>query len=203
MNNLQTSSKKILENCKSEVVSLKHSICEPTSFPEDKLGATDYYYWRYLDFKKRYPDSDPPNYYLHYGHKYVLRFSKETITKLSNKGKKWVEQTRNNLQVAIEQELKENPDLEVKNNGKDFNEFVFNSHLEAYWKSGIYKLEIQDLTEIFSSLKKYDLWTTSTFKLANRMLSKLTLGGIRNEKIAIVALLNRFLKLNLIVVISK
>lgn len=181
MNNLQTSSKKTLVSCKSSVVSLKHSFNAPTSFPEDKLGATDYYLWRYQDFKKRYPNTDPPDYYLNYGHKYVLRFSKETITKLSTKGKIWVEQTRKNLQVAIEQELKQNPDLEVKNNGKDFKEFVFNSHLEAYWKSGIYKLDRQDLTEIFTTLNKYDLWTTSTLKLANRMLSKLTLYWLKKR----------------------
>ena len=47
------------------------------------LGTVDYYKFRYDDFVRRFPDKEPPAYYMMYGDKYVRKFTGELYEKLS------------------------------------------------------------------------------------------------------------------------
>lgn len=129
---------------------------EPSPTPPGVLGSLDYYRWRYNDFMKRHPnlkEPDPehiPDYYLGYGEKYVLRFSNELRPKLSDKGKLWLDRTRMNLQLTIENLCKNDPEgfRRLEEDPKAFRKFAFDAHPDAYWKAGLYDLPIADLIQI-------------------------------------------------------
>lgn len=154
----------------------------PTPFPKNKLGAADYYTWRYNDFMKQNPGMKAPDYYLNYGNKYIQRFTNETNKLLSKEGKKWLTNARLNLQVAIENKLKSDPTIETKNNGKDFKDFAFNSNVEAYWNAGLQKVNTVDLVAIVLTPNFKDLTSEDGMKQAKEMMGKLANYWINNPE---------------------
>ncbi len=147
---------------------------KPTPFPKSKLGSADYYKWRYNDFIKQNPGKKAPDYYLNYGNKYIQRFTNETNNQLSKQGKQWLVQARKNLQVAIENKLKADPEIESRNGGKDFHKFAFDSHVDSYWNAGLYKLNTVDLVAIVLTPNFKDLTSADGMKQATEMMGKLT-----------------------------
>jgi len=147
---------------------------EPTPYPKALLGSVDYYKWRYNDFIKQNPGEKAPDYYLNYGNKYIQRFTNETNNQLSKQGKQWLVNARRNLQVAIEDKLKADPTIELRNGGNDFKEFAFNSHVDAYWNAGLYKLNTVDLVAIVLTPNFKDLTSEDGMKQATEMMGKLT-----------------------------
>ncbi|MDR1876281.1 MAG: RHS repeat-associated core domain-containing protein, partial [Flavobacteriaceae bacterium] len=146
---------------------------DPTPYPKALLGSADYYIWRYNDFIKQNPGKKAPDYYLNYGNKYIQRFTNETNNQLSKQGKQWLVNARKNLQVAIENKLKEDPTIELRNEGKDFKEFAFNSHVDAYWDAGLSKLNTVDLVAIVLTPNFKDLTSKEGMDQAIEMMRKL------------------------------
>ena len=146
---------------------------EPTPYPKKILGSVNYYKWRYNDFIRQNPGKKAPSYYLNYGDKYIKRFTNETNNLLSIQGKKWLAHARINLQIAIEDKLKADPTIELRNGGKDFKEFAFGSHVDAYWNAGIYKLNTVDLVAIVLTPNFKDLMSEDGIKQATKMMDKL------------------------------
>ncbi len=123
---------KIVELAKRHI---KHF--NPTAYPEEKLGDINYYRWRYDDFNVRAglagkENASAPEYYLNYGDKYIRRFTFETYFKLSSKGKKWLVLARKNLQIEMENRLKQKDGKELELNNSAFQKFAFDSHVPAY-----------------------------------------------------------------------
>jgi hypothetical protein len=120
----------------------------PDPAPADAIGKCPYYMWRNDNFIERHQSCprNPPEYYLGYGYKYCVRFSTETYPKLSEKGKKWLDNARTLLQQAIEQELKKNGKIEL--DSKRFKSFAFGTHVGAYWNAGLSSLPLNDLRRI-------------------------------------------------------
>ncbi|MXN92343.1 hypothetical protein GR160_14030 [Flavobacterium sp. Sd200] len=147
---------------------------EPTPFPKALLGSVDYYKWRHRDFIKQNPGKKAPDYYLNYGNKYIQRFTNETNNQLSKQGKQWLKNARKNLQVAIEDKLKVDPTIELRNGGKDFKEFAFDSHVDAYWNAGLYKLNTVDLVAVVLTPNFKDLTSKEGLEQATEMMGKLS-----------------------------
>jgi hypothetical protein len=120
----------------------------PDPAPADAIGKCPYYVWRNNNFIERHPacPRNPPEYYLGYGYKYCVRFSTETYPKLSEKGKNWLVEARLRLQKAIEIKLKKNGEIEL--DSKEFGDFAFASHPDAYWEAGLGELHPLDLLRI-------------------------------------------------------
>ncbi|WMW78269.1 RHS repeat-associated core domain-containing protein [Flavobacterium sp. 20NA77.7] len=162
---------------------------KPKPFPKMNLGSTYYYKWRYNNFIyrnpnyiKQHPEFLKNNYYLNYGHKYINRFTNETNKQLSKQGKQWLVNARRNLQVAIEDKLKADPTIELRNGGNDFKEFAFKSHVGAYWNAGLYKLNTVDLVAIVLTPNFKDLTSEDGMKQATEMMGKLTDYWLDNPK---------------------
>lgn len=156
-----------------------------TPAPEDILGSVDYYKddskkdlkegWlsRYYDFKNRHRTCkhEVPDYYEHYGDKYIRRFTEELYPKLSNKGKIWLLDARKLLQEYMEDGFEKNKtllkfdtlsvidrkmsfnitaenveSLELDNDG--FRSFAYKTHPAAYIDAGLANLTPEDLFEI-------------------------------------------------------
>jgi len=126
----------------------------------------DYYKLRDKDYKKRHPpeckDPPPPDYYLNYGLKYCEKFTNETRRKLSEIGRRWLSRTRCNLQIALEDTLIENPELEL--NSKAFRDAAFDTHPDAYLKAGLADLPPSDLLNIASTLESGEFTKVETWK---------------------------------------
>ena len=135
---------------KSPEIKVIAGICtdRPPPTPVGKLGTCPYYPWRNQNFISRHMGCNlkPPDYYLSYGYKYCVIFSIKTSPKLSPQGKIWLEQARKRLQLAIENKLKKKPEIEL--NSEEFTAFAFNTHVQAYWDSGLGELPIPDLIRI-------------------------------------------------------
>jgi len=145
---------------------------DPTPFPKASLGSVGYYAWRARDFKMQNPRRKAPDYYMNYGHKYISRFTNETNSKLSKQGQKWLIKARKNLQVAIEDKLQKNPEIEKNNSA--FTKFAFDSHVDAYWNAGLYKLNTVDLVSVVLTPNFKDLTSADGMKQAVEMMGKLT-----------------------------
>jgi RHS repeat-associated protein len=145
---------------------------DPTPFPKTVLGNVGYYAWRARDFRRQNPGKKVPDYYMNYGHKYISRFTYETNSKLSKEGQKWLVNARKNLQVAIEDKLQKNPELEQNNAA--FTKFAFDSHVDAYWNAGLYKLNTVDLVSIVLTPNFKDLTSEDGMEQAVEMMGKLT-----------------------------
>lgn len=138
----------------------------PTPAPESILGGNDYYQWRDNDFNVLQTLMDDiwswqpssPEYYLGYGDKYIQRFSNETNQKLSTAGQEWLGEARINLQMAIEEKLKTDPQIELDNSS--FTTFAFDSHVPAYENAGLFALPISDLVQIGLTPDFSDLLST-------------------------------------------
>ena len=147
---------------------------DPTPFPKHLLGSFTYYQWRAVDFMAQNPGKKVPSYYLEYGGKYILRFTFETNNILSNQGKQWLVNARRNLQVAIENRLAQPDGAELERDDKAFKEFAFNSHVDAYWRVGLYKLNTVDLVAIVLTPNFEDLTSEEGMKQSAEMMGKLT-----------------------------
>ncbi|MBF0410030.1 MAG: hypothetical protein HQM10_21990 [Candidatus Riflebacteria bacterium] len=131
----------------------------PKLVPESVLGTIGYYRWRYQDFMERHTglsEPDPlriPDYYLGYGEKYVIRFTRELYPTLSDKGKEWLIKARFNLQWAIESRCKSEPSAfaKLEEHPDKFREFAFNSHVAAYMDAGLANIPFSDLLKIAST----------------------------------------------------
>jgi len=126
----------------------------------------DYYKLRDEDYKKRHPpecnDPPPPDYYLDYGLKYCEKFTNETFHKLSPKGKEWLLKTRCNLQIYLEDGLIENPELEL--NSKEFRDFAFDTHPNAYLNAGLSDLPPLDLLDIATTVEPKEFTKGETWE---------------------------------------
>jgi len=109
-------------------------------------GHLDYYRKRHLDFQARHPDLAPPSYYLNYGDVYVRRFTEVLSPELSKVGQEWMVRARKNLQVAIEDELARNP--EIEKDDEAFTAFAYATHSRAYLDAGLTDLPIDDLLRV-------------------------------------------------------
>ncbi|MDR1348093.1 MAG: hypothetical protein LBJ63_06680, partial [Prevotellaceae bacterium] len=120
--------------------------------PRNFIGKPHYYLWRYNNFVARNPNATAPSYYLEYGLKYAKRFKYETNYKLTPNGQRWIGETMENLQNAMENELAKQNGTELELNSQAFKDFAFTSHVDAYWnKDGstpLYTLNTADLFAI-------------------------------------------------------
>jgi hypothetical protein len=133
-----------------------HNANEPRIAPEEILGSVDYYKFRHEDFIRRFPDKEPPAYYMEYGDKYVRKFTEELFEKLSEEGKAWMEDTKLKLQQAIEDKLKQEPDIELDEEA--FKEFAFKSHSDVYEETHAMQLCLADKTSIVACMDLKDLF---------------------------------------------
>src|SRR5690606_32258536 len=108
----------------------------PNLYP-NVYGNIDYYTFRYNDFISRNPGKTPPDYYLNYGDKYIRRFTYETYDTLSDPGKQWFTEVRENLQVEIDKRLREQDGITLENDSNAFKEFAFGTHADVYWEAGL------------------------------------------------------------------
>jgi hypothetical protein len=145
--------------------SLAVSFQLPSLAPQDVLGTTSYYRWRYDNFLDRHSHiSDEsseqiPDYYLNYGEKYVKKFTEELYPRLSEKGQKWLVEARMNLQTIIEDEIREDAvsfSL-LEENSRAFRKFAFDSHPKAYLDAGLADLRLTDLIKIGTTPSIRDL----------------------------------------------
>ncbi|MDF2382584.1 hypothetical protein JMG10_13965 [Nostoc ellipsosporum NOK] len=146
----------------------------PAAF-DKKTGSENYYLLRYFDFQQRRSESgewkvEPPSYYINYGHKYLLRFKNETREMLSPDGKRWLDQTLINLQLAVEEVLVKNPSIEMKD--ERFNDLVYATHAGAYEKAGFVKLGILDKVKIALTPDASDLFDPRGMALIRQMSKK-------------------------------
>jgi len=127
---------------------------KPTSIDPTELckNGCEYYQKRYDDYKARHTcpgcakHRNPPDYYLNYGKKYCEKFTHETSPKLSPKGKRWLNETRCNLQTKMEEIVQESPELEKDQ--KALRKAAFDSHPKAYLDAGLADLSVDDLVKI-------------------------------------------------------
>lgn len=128
----------------------------PFPVPKDTIGTKDYYQFRSKDFKNR-TQKTPPDYYLSYGDKYVKAFKEKTRPNLTEKGKTWLDKTLVALQKSIEDKLKVDKKIEL--DPVKFRKFAFDSHPDAYIKSGLFDLDAKDLYQIALTPEWRDLLT--------------------------------------------
>ncbi len=122
----------------------------PTPLPQ-YVGTPYYYMYRYADFVTRNPNGPrPPDYYMNYGNKYMYRFVMQTRGTLSDEGKQWLDRTLKNLQQGIEDKLTSvyEYDYNIEQNSKNFTNFAFRTHANAYIDAGLFELSILDKVKI-------------------------------------------------------
>ena len=149
----------------------------PTPAPDNILGSTEYYQWRDNDFNVRQELMDDilswqpssPDYYLDYGDKYIQRFTNELNPKLSSAGQEWLDEARLNLQLAIEEKLETDPQIELDN--KNFTSFAFDSHVPAYENAGLFKLPVTDLILIGTTPDMADLLSSDGIRQAQQVIA--------------------------------
>lgn len=129
---------------------------KPRSAPKTILGSVDYYKFRHEDFLRRFPETEPPAYYMMYGDKYVRKFSEELFEKLSEEGKVWMEDTKLKLQQEIERKLAEDPAIELDDEA--FKDFAFKSHTKVYEETHAMELCLADKTAIVGCMDIKDLF---------------------------------------------
>lgn len=148
---------------------------QPT--PIEPEGRLDYYQRRHLDFQARHPDKSPPSYYLGYGDVYVRRFTEVLAPELSQEGQEWLVRARKNLQVAIEDELARNPDIELDDAA--FTAFAYDTHGPAYLDAGLVDLPLGDLIRIAVTPNLSDTLNAKGLKVITE-----TAGIVAREKLA-------------------
>ncbi len=140
----------------SPLSSQDSSVCDPNAVNLPNrvapAGNLAYYGQRHGDFAARYHACGltPPTYYIAYGEKYVGRFTNETSSRLTPEGQAWLGRARINLQIAIENQLGQDPaafDRLEKNNAA-FTSFAYGTHADAYWDAGLGDLNLFDLSNI-------------------------------------------------------
>jgi len=134
---------------------------DPQPFPE-KLGTPEWYDARHDDHLRRHAGMPPPpDYYLDYGKKYCLRFSKDLYPKLSVEGQAWIVETRTDLQVAIDDRLLEDPAAfdQLECDAAASKTFAFDTHPKAYLDGGLRSLPLADIMQIATTPDIGDLAT--------------------------------------------
>jgi hypothetical protein len=140
----------------------------------DKLIApnnTDPAWSRHANFMMRHIGCghQPPKYYVGYGYYYCSTYGERLKPRLSEAGRKWLDDARKSLQAYLEDGLKQNMKGDVikiksaKKNGefsmrvkqyqleldsKTFTTFAFNTHPLAYLDGGLADLPLSDLLKI-------------------------------------------------------
>lgn len=145
----------------------------PKPYPGE-LGVSDYYDFRYKDFKGRHTIWGPTDYYKNFGEKYYNRFINETYAKLSPKGQQFLKKVGKKLQQRIEDKLKSDPVefVYLEMNDTEFKKFAFYTHPDAYCESGWGDLEDEERSIISSSIDLSDLYYNW----------RIILTGIRTQK---------------------
>ncbi len=126
---------------------------------EVRTPSGDYYRQRYDDFVRRNPGTQPPDYYLNYGQKYLEKFSNLGPKDLSAEGLAWRDRTLKALQDAIETKRAEDPAAfaQLERDPEAFKKFAYDTHADAYVNSGLLKLPAQDLVKIGTTPELRDL----------------------------------------------
>lgn len=163
---------------------LSNRCCEKTvtPAPENVIGLVSYYYdktktggtvgWlsRKCDFENRHQGCihEVPDYYEHYGDKYIRRFTDITNKYLTSAGKKWLRDARRFLQVYMEDGFNQNitETTVVTKSERDsnitssisaggierlelssqiFRRFAFGTHPAAYIDGGFINLTVMDM----------------------------------------------------------
>lgn len=125
---------------------------DPTPLQPDAMcqAGCEYYRLRAEDFKSRHVGCGHtvPDYYMNYGYKYCERFTNETAQNLSPQGKRWLKRVRCELQIFIEEELKKDPKLELRDDGRRLRGLAFDSHPKIYTEAGLGCLPVGDVPDI-------------------------------------------------------
>lgn len=131
---------------------------DPTPYPQGNLGNLDYYRFRLNDFTRRNPGSQPPDYYLNFGEKYLRRFRLEVRPNLTEQGQAFVDRVGVALQRRMETELQSDPVqfAELERNSVEFRRFAYETHVAAYCESGWGDLPLSDNQTIASSVDVSD-----------------------------------------------
>ncbi|MFN3151569.1 CARDB domain-containing protein [Bremerella sp.] len=139
----------------------------PSPTPYDgTFGDARYYRFRHQDFLNRFcggnatgcaPGVQPPDYYLDYGDKYLNEFANDRDN-YSPEGQAWIDRTRAELQKQLEQGLLNDPSMET--DSQRFRDFAFDTHPDAYIKSGLFDLPWSDYWEIVWTTGEDSVFTT-------------------------------------------
>jgi uncharacterized protein RhaS with RHS repeats len=153
----------------------------PSKVPDSLLGTCDYYLFRASDYYGRhgFPQNkknecgkvDAQNnkddlYYTNYGYKYCQRFQEEA-KKLSPQGQKWVALTLKQLQIDLEDHLRQNKNIE--DDKYRLKEIAFATHADAYIRSGIADLPVSDLIKIGMTPDAKDLMSLESVVQASKV----------------------------------
>lgn len=127
----------------------------------DKVGTVGYYRARHDDYLARHTTPPPPDYYLGYGDKYVLRFTRELRPKLSPEGQAWLDRTFVGLQRMLEERLRSDPvDYDrLEQNSAELKKFAYDTHPSVYLEAGLSELPPEDLARIATTPDLGDLAT--------------------------------------------
>jgi RHS repeat-associated protein len=124
--------------------------------PKSVLGTAAYYQWRNADYQSRHPGKEH-SYYLSYGYANATRFERIPNIFLSKEGVLWRNQVELGLQLLMEKELTSNNEAEAfEDNGEEFLDFAFKSHVIAYLNENgvnLKDLPTSDLIVIVSTPK--------------------------------------------------
>lgn len=133
---------------------------DPTPYPQENLGSLDYYRFRFDDFVRRNPESQPPDYYLNFGERYLRRFRLEARPNLTEQGQAFVDRVGVALQRRMEAELQSNPlqFAELEQNSAEFRRFAYETHIATYCESGWGDLPLADNRTIASYVDELDLF---------------------------------------------
>ncbi|MDO5615210.1 MAG: RHS repeat-associated core domain-containing protein, partial [Cruoricaptor ignavus] len=134
-------------------------------------GDASYYEQRYTAHIETY-GTTPPDYYLSYGHKYANKFTKELRGELSDAGKKWIDQTVNELQVQMNTFIDGNPS--IQGNNDTFRTKAFDTHVPAYTKDNLLKnLPFKDKVKIGLTPDFRDLTSPDGMKQVRQIIPKI------------------------------
>ena len=156
-----------------ELVQKKNGVnpIPPYPAPRDIIGTKSYYVFREKDFKNRGENKKiSPDYYLNYGDKYCKSFKDKTRPNLSSQGKTWLDKTLIALQESIEKKLKVDPKIEL--DSTKFRKYCFDSHPDAYIKSGLFKLGPEDLYQVAITPEWRDLLTAESMMQVLQIIKK-------------------------------
>ena len=128
---------------------------------EKYYGTKEYYEKRVEDFNSRHqydtPMPNPPDYYLSYGYEYCRQFNEVTKPELYTRGQKWVNDVTYALQVALDDILEENANIEL--DPDLLLEKAFESHVNAYENCGVFELDMHDKILILLTIGIDDILT--------------------------------------------
>jgi len=86
---------------------------------------------------------------------------------LTSDGQVWLDRALQNLQLAIENELSVNPEIELNNTA--FHNFAFDSHVPAYEAAGVLQLGVLDKVKILLTPNPADLLSEAGIRQATQI----------------------------------